>query len=63
MPFKPESPCPCGSGRVYGSPFHKEGTVDFRAYYRERGARVERSMHENSQFVRENGAWVYLAAL
>jgi SEC-C motif-containing protein len=37
-----------------GSPFHTEGTVEFQAYYQ--GG----SLHENSLFTRENGAWVYV---
>lgn len=48
-----------------GGPFHTEGTVEFRAYYRDGADRagVERSMRENSAFVREGGDWVYLAAV
>jgi SEC-C motif-containing protein len=49
-------------GTADGGPFHTEGTVEFRAYYRERGG-AEQSMRENSSFVREDGAWVYLSAL
>ncbi|HEX4789732.1 MAG TPA: YchJ family metal-binding protein [Actinospica sp.] len=45
-----------------GGAFHSEGTVEFRAYFRERGG-AEESMQENSSFVREDGAWVYLSAL
>jgi SEC-C motif-containing protein len=45
-----------------GGPFHAEGTVEFRAYYRERSG-PEESMRENSTFARENGAWVYVSAL
>jgi SEC-C motif domain protein len=45
-----------------GGPFHTEGTVDFRAYYREGGG-PEQSMQENSSFTREDGAWVYVSAL
>ncbi|GAB2658100.1 hypothetical protein GCM10009743_37890 [Kribbella swartbergensis] len=44
-----------------GSPFHTEGTVEFRAHY-EVGGRAEHQQ-ELSRFVRENGAWVYVAAL
>jgi SEC-C motif-containing protein len=47
-------------GTTGGGPFHTEGTVEFRAHYRERGA--DRSMRENSAFVRENGDWVYRSA-
>jgi len=48
-----------------GGPFHSAGTVEFRAYYRERGAAAaaEQSMHENSSFAREDGAWVYVSAV
>lgn len=49
-------------GSTGGGPFHSEGTVEFRAYYRERGGR-EQSLQENSSFARESGAWRYLAAL
>jgi SEC-C motif-containing protein len=45
-----------------GGPFHTEGTVEFRAYYRDGGG-PEQAMHENSSFVRLDGAWVYLSAL
>lgn len=34
------------------------GTVDFTAFYRDADGRG--SQHENSNFVRENGRWVYL---
>lgn len=44
-----------------GTPFHKEGTVDFRAVHR-RGGREE-VLAEHSRFVRDEGAWVYLDAL
>lgn len=44
-------------GRTDGSLFHAQGTVEFRAHYRHGGkAQV---MHENSSFVREDGAWFY----
>lgn len=49
-------------GSTGGGAFHTEGTVEFRAHYRDRGG-AEQSMHENSSFVREDGAWVYLSAL
>jgi SEC-C motif-containing protein len=49
-------------GTADGGPFHAEGSVEFRAYYRERGG-AEESMRENSAFAREDGAWVYLSAL
>ncbi|MEO5875914.1 MAG: YchJ family metal-binding protein [Streptosporangiaceae bacterium] len=41
-------------GSTGGSPFHTEGTVEFRAKYK--GG----ELHENSRFVRHGGAWVYL---
>jgi SEC-C motif-containing protein len=41
-----------------GSAFHTQGTVDFRARYRLGGKDGEQ--RENSAFVREDGAWVYL---
>jgi SEC-C motif-containing protein len=49
-------------GATDGGPFHTTGTVEFRAYYRERGG-PERFMRENSTFAREDGAWVYVSAL
>ena len=43
-----------------GSPFHTEGTVEFRAHYTRDGrAGVQ---HENSTFTREAGHWVYVTA-
>ncbi|WP_150241118.1 YchJ family protein [Nocardiopsis quinghaiensis] len=44
-----------------GTPFHSEGTVAFRAVYRESGQ--EEALEEHSRFVRHEGAWVYLDAL
>lgn len=44
-----------------GSAFHTEGTVEFRASYREGGRAGEQ--HENSRFVRTDGAWVYERAV
>lgn len=41
-----------------GGPFHPEGTVEFRAHYRE--GRHPGSLHERSRFVRHHGEWVYL---
>jgi SEC-C motif-containing protein len=49
-------------GAADGGPFHSEGTVEFRAYYRQDGA-AEQYLQENSAFARENGAWVYVSAL
>jgi SEC-C motif-containing protein len=37
-----------------GTPFHTEGTVEFRANY------IGGSQHESSHFTRENGEWVYV---
>ncbi|MEU2944573.1 YchJ family metal-binding protein [Nocardiopsis alba] len=48
-------------GSTEGTPFHDEGTVEFRARYREGGRDGE--IHENSRFLRHGGAWVYLDAL
>ncbi|OLT26977.1 hypothetical protein BJF83_19870 [Nocardiopsis sp. CNR-923] len=48
-------------GTTGGTPFHNEGTVDFRAVHRERGQEFE--LREHSRFVRHEGAWVYLDAL
>ncbi|MDT0329225.1 YchJ family protein [Nocardiopsis lambiniae] len=47
-------------GTEGGTPFHGEGTVRFRARYREGGRAGE--MVEHSRFVRVDGAWVYLDA-
>jgi SEC-C motif-containing protein len=49
-------------GSTAGGQFHTTGTVEFRAYYRERGG-AEQSMRENSTFAREDGAWAYVSAL
>ena len=49
-------------GASDGGPFHAEGTVEFRAYYRQ-GSGAEEFLHENSTFAREDGAWVYVSAL
>jgi len=46
--------------RTGGSMFDTRGTVEFRAYYRHDG--VADQQHENSSFVRENGAWLYVNA-
>ncbi|MEV4556841.1 YchJ family metal-binding protein [Kitasatospora sp. NPDC049285] len=45
-------------GASEGGPFHQEGTVEFRAHYREGHHAGE--LHENSRFVRHQGEWVYL---
>lgn len=44
-----------------GTPFHREGTVEFVAHYRD--ASGPGRMREHSRFVRHEGAWVYLEAL
>lgn len=44
-----------------GTPFHNEGTVEFRAVFRERGREGE--LREHSRFLRHGGAWTYLEAL
>jgi SEC-C motif-containing protein len=44
-----------------GSPFHTEGTVEFRAHYELDGRPGHQQ--ELSRFVREDGDWVYVAAL
>ncbi len=44
-----------------GSPVHTEGTVRFRAHYTERGR--PGVLEEHSTFAREDGRWVYVAAL
>ncbi|MEU4601657.1 YchJ family metal-binding protein [Kribbella sp. NPDC023972] len=48
-------------GTADGSPFHTEGMVEFRAGYQVGGRPGHQ--HERSRFVREDGAWVYVAAL
>ncbi|MFI6144239.1 YchJ family protein [Streptomyces sp. NPDC051109] len=44
-----------------GGMFETEGSVEFRAYYREGGHTG--SLHEHSAFTREAGAWVYVGPL
>lgn len=46
-------------GTTGGSAFHTEGTVEFRAHYLHDGTPGDQ--HENSQFHREDGLWVYVA--
>ncbi|WP_082801200.1 YchJ family protein [Herbidospora cretacea] len=48
-------------GATGGSAVHTEGTVRFRARYAERGQAGV--LEEHSAFTRENGRWVYVAAL
>jgi SEC-C motif domain protein len=45
-------------GRTRGGMLDSDGTVEFRAFFRSNGARE--SQHENSRFVRENRAWLYV---
>jgi SEC-C motif-containing protein len=45
-------------GRSGGGLLDAEGTVEFRAHYRQRGEAGV--LHEHSRFVRQNGLWVYL---
>jgi SEC-C motif-containing protein len=45
-------------GTTGGTAFDKQGTVEFRARYRQGGRDGE--MHEVSRFARDGGAWVYL---
>ncbi len=42
-----------------GGPFDRDGVVEFRAFHK--GDRVG-EQHEVSSFVREDGAWFYVAA-
>ncbi|MGC5360450.1 YchJ family protein [Streptomyces sp. DT24] len=44
-----------------GSAFHTTGTVTFRAHYTDGGR--PGSLHEQSRFVRHQGAWVYSEAV
>ncbi|GAB3695953.1 YchJ family protein [Saccharopolyspora tripterygii] len=44
--------------RSGGGPFDTEGTVDFRAHYRHRGATS--SLAEHSRFTREGKTWLYV---
>lgn len=44
--------------RTAGSMFDTRGTVEFRAHYRTADGTGQQ--HDNSTFVRENGAWLYL---
>lgn len=45
-------------GGTGGGAFHSEGTVEFRAHFRD-GSRPG-TLHEDSRFVHHEGAWVYL---
>ena len=42
-----------------GGPLHRDGVVEFRAYFRGRERGV---LHESSRFVRERGDWYYVDA-
>ncbi|MFD3755475.1 YchJ family protein [Streptomyces sp. NPDC058622] len=44
-----------------GGMFETEGSVEFRAHYRE--GRHAGSLHEHSAFAREDGVWVYVGPL
>lgn len=44
--------------RTGGGPFDTEGTVDFRAHYRHRGATS--ALAEHSRFTREGKTWLYV---
>ena len=44
-----------------GGPFDADGTAEFRAFYR--SADGAGSQHEVSRFVREDGAWLYVAGV
>ncbi|MFD0022595.1 YchJ family protein [Streptomyces sp. NPDC058382] len=48
-------------GTTEGSAFHTTGTVTFRAHFRDNGRAG--SLHEQSRFVRHEGAWVYESAV
>jgi SEC-C motif-containing protein len=43
-----------------GSMLDTRGTVEFRAHFRHDG--IADQQHENSRFLRENGAWLYVNA-
>ncbi|WP_406051290.1 YchJ family protein [Kribbella sp. NBC_00889] len=44
-----------------GTPFHTEGTVEFRAHFTHDG--TPDTQQEDSHFTRENGVWVYTKPL
>lgn len=48
-------------GTAAGGPFDTTGTVEFTARSKHEG--VTHAQHENSRFVREGGAWLYVDAL
>lgn len=41
-----------------GEVLDTEGTVEFKAYFKEKGKKM--CLHENSKFIRENEHWSYL---
>ena len=45
-------------GSTGGSLLQNHGTVEFRAHYR--AGRLDGEQHENSEFVRLDGQWVYV---
>ncbi|MFD4367824.1 YchJ family protein [Rhodococcus sp. NPDC058521] len=45
-------------GTEHGSLLDEEGTVEFRAHYRQDGRRG--ALHENSRFAKERGEWFYV---
>ena len=48
-------------GATGGGLFDTEGTVEFRAHFRYSSRSGRRDvLHQNSRFVRQDGAWVYL---
>lgn len=47
--------------RERGGPLDSDGVVEFRAYSRRDGERVEQ--HEVSRFAREKGRWSYVSAV
>jgi len=47
--------------RTGGGMLDTRGTVEFRAHYRSDG--IADQQHENSAFVRDNGAWLYVNAV
>jgi SEC-C motif-containing protein len=48
-------------GRTGGGMFDADGTVEFRAHYRD--GSTPGALHENSSFVRDSGRWLYVEPL
>lgn len=50
---------------IDGNEFDGDGIVEFKAYFNtiSFGAKKLECIHEKSEFVKENGHWVYLSAL